>query len=173
MTVAVRELRDALGQYPTGVSVITAAAADGSKVGLTMNSFAAVSLDPPLVLFSVARAAHSLPALEAAKGFAVNILARDQEPLAERFARPLADKWSEVEHERGYGDAPLLPGTAALLECAPFARHDGGDHVIFLARVLRLSVEAGREPLVFHRGRYTALDSGVQHAASWPLAIHY
>lgn len=172
MSLDVRALRDTLGQYPTGVAVITAAV-DRIKIGLTMNSLAAVSLDPPLVLFSVARDAYSLKLLEAAKGYAVNILGRDQAPHAERFAKPLADKWSEVAHTTGLADAPLLPGTAAVLECVPFARHDGGDHVIFVVRVVRFAISASRTPLVFHRGRYTALDSGVQQEAGWPLSMHY
>jgi flavin reductase (DIM6/NTAB) family NADH-FMN oxidoreductase RutF len=172
MSLDLRALRDALGQYPTGVAVVTACV-DRAKLGLTMNSFAAVSLDPPLVLFSVARAAHSLKPLEAAAGFAINILGRDQALHAERFAKAQANKWSEVAHTTGLADAPILPGAAAVLECAPFARHDGGDHVIFVVRVVRFAIAAGRTPLVFHRGGYTALDSGVQNAAGWPLGMHY
>lgn len=155
-----RAFRHALGQFATGVAVVTASTADGAVVGMTMSSFNSVSLDPPLVLFSVARNAYSLPAMRAAKGFGINILAQHQQDLSNRFARALEDKWHAVEHHRGVHDAPLIAGAIAHFECEPYARHDGGDHEIFLARVLRFSAPHVGDPLIFFRGRYHALASG-------------
>ncbi|OYX01841.1 MAG: hypothetical protein B7Z15_19345 [Rhizobiales bacterium 32-66-8] len=152
-----RAFRETLGQFATGVAVVTASTTDGAVVGMTMSSFNSVSLDPPLVLFSVARTAHSLPAMRTAKGFGINILARAQEQISNRFARALENKWDNVEHHLGFHDAPLLAGAIAHFECAPYARHDGGDHEIFLARVLRFSAPDTSDPLIFFRGRYHAL----------------
>lgn len=157
-----RAFRDALAQFATGVAVITAEGPDGIAVGMTMNSFNSVSMDPPLVLFSVDRRARSLPALIAAKGFGINILSREQEQLSNRFARALTDKWEGVPFETGHGNAPLLKGVLAQFECAPYARYPGGDHEIFVVRVLRHAVAEAAEPLLFFQGRYR--DIGIQQA---------
>lgn len=149
-----RALRRVLGQFATGVAVVTAAGGEGQMVGMTMSSFNSVSLNPPLILFSVARSAFSLPVLQAAKGYGINILGRDQEHLSNRFARASEDKWSDVAHRRGAHDVPLIEGALAHLECAPYARHDGGDHEVFIARVLRFETEDAGAPLIFFRGRY-------------------
>ena len=155
-----RAFRTALGQFATGVAVVTASTQDGDVVGMTMSSFNSVSLDPPLVLFSVARSAYSLAAMQSAKGFGINLLGQPQQDLSTRFARALGDKWNAVDHRRGVHDAPLLSGALAHFECVPYARHDGGDHEIFLARVVRFHVPEAGEPLIFFRGRYHALASG-------------
>jgi len=152
-----RELRNALGHFATGVAVITARGIDGAAVGMTMSSFNSVSLDPPLVLFSVARSASSLQAMQDARGYGVNVLARDQQDLADRFARARSDKWTAIDHTLGHGDSPLLDGVLARFECAPHARHDGGDHVIFLARVMRFTSDPDAAPLIFYRGAYHGL----------------
>lgn len=152
--------RRALGEYVTGVTVITAQGLNGERVGMTMNSFNSVSLDPPLVLFSVGRRALSLPVLETAKGLAVNVLSRGQEELSSRFAKAQSDKWQDVSWTPGYMGAPLLTGALAHFECAPYATYDGGDHVIFVVRVVRFSVAPEHEPLVFCRGSYSALHGG-------------
>ncbi|MFG1480126.1 flavin reductase family protein [Xanthobacter sp. V4C-4] len=154
-----RTFRQVLGQFATGVAVVTASADDGTRIGVTMSSFNSVSLDPPLVLFCVDRRAHSLPALRAARGFGINILGEGQQALSDRFARPLEDKWSAVEHRLGAHDVPLISGALAHLECAPHAIHAGGDHEIFVVRVLRISAAGTEPPLVFFRGRYHALAS--------------
>ncbi len=155
-----RAFRQALGTFATGVAVITARAAEGAVVGMTMSSFNSVSLDPPLVLFSVARSAHSLPAMLAARAYGVNVLDREQEHLSNRFSKALADKWADVDHTLGHGEAPLLTGALAHFECEPYAHHDGGDHVIFLARVLRFAHAQAGTPLIFYRGRYHGLAAG-------------
>jgi flavin reductase (DIM6/NTAB) family NADH-FMN oxidoreductase RutF len=171
-----RAFRDALGQFATGVAVVTARGADGVAVGVTMSSFNSVSLAPPLVLFSVDRRAYSLGALLGAKGYGINILGRHQEALSNRFAKALADKWHDVAHAAGYAEAPLIAGALAHFECRPYAHHDGGDHVIFIAEVLSFATPSPEEePLVFFRGRYRSLASDDQRAAppEWPLPIHY
>jgi flavin reductase (DIM6/NTAB) family NADH-FMN oxidoreductase RutF len=174
MTFDPTAFRTALSQFATGVAVITAQGPGGLAVGMTMSSFNAVSLDPPLILFSVDRRARSLPAMLEAKGYAVNILSRAQQALSDRFARAVADKWTDVAHRPGHADARLIEGALAHFECEPHARHDGGDHVIFLGRVVRFAVAAGGgDPLVFFRGRYHGIGGGEASAPEWPLPMHY
>ncbi len=149
-----RDLRDALGRFATGVTVVTTMTAQG-PLGITANSFASVSLAPPLVLWSPARHSRRFPAFESASHFAVHVLSVDQRPLAEAFARP-GDGWPGPEHAQGIGDVPLLGGCTARFECRHESAHDGGDHLIVVGEVLRLT-EADLPPLVFHRGRYYGL----------------
>jgi len=155
-----RAFRQALGHFATGIAVVTARGANDAVIGMTMTSFNSVSLDPPLVLFSVARSAWSLPAMQSAKSYAVNVLDDAQQHISDRFARASSDKWADVNHRPGLHGAPLIEGALAHFECAPYASHDGGDHVIFLARVVSFSATQG-EPLIFFRGRYCRLaDAG-------------
>ncbi len=168
-----RAYRDALSQFVTGITIVTAAAPDGAPLGLTMNSFSSVSLDPPLILFSVDRRAWSLADLEAASGYAVNVLSAAQRNLSDRFARQGEDKWADLKCRLGHGNAPLLPDTVAQFECAPFAAYDGGDHVIFVGRVVHFSNRPATPPLVYHRGSYVGLDHGGEQQVGWPLAMHY
>lgn len=168
-----RAFRQALSQFATGVAVITARGPEGEAIGMTMSSFNSVSLDPPLILFSIDRRAHSLPAMQAAKGFAVNILSRAQEGLSNQFARALGDKWEAVEHTMGHAQAPLLQGALAHFECEPYGQHDGGDHVIVVGRVVRFATNTRESPLLFFRGRYHSVSSGDERAPEWPLPIHY
>ena len=163
--------RQALGQFAAGVAIITAKA-DTQLVGLTVNSFNSVSLDPPLILFSITRTARSLNGLLRAPAFAVNILSREQESLSNHFARSQADKWSAVTHTAGYCGTPLLSGVLAHFECAPYANHDGGDHVIVVGRVFRFALNDCGEPLVYFRSRYRSL-AAVGPQPEWPLPIHY
>jgi flavin reductase (DIM6/NTAB) family NADH-FMN oxidoreductase RutF len=140
--------------FATGVTIVTARAADGALVGLTANSFNSVSLSPPLVLWSLARSAGSMPTLSAGSHNAINILAADQMALAERFATRNIDRWAEVQFEIGVGGAPVLAGAAASFECFNRSRYDEGDHVIFVGEVERCAHRAGASPLLFHGGRY-------------------
>lgn len=157
MNIDQPSFRKALSQFPTGVAVITASSADGASIGMTMSSFNSLSLDPPLILFSVDRRALSLEAMLAAKGYAVNILARQQEHLSNQFAKPLGDKWSNVDYKVGHAEAPLLHGVLAHFECDPYANHDGGDHILFIGRVVRFTTAEDNDPLIFFRGKYHSL----------------
>lgn len=150
-----RELRDALGRFATGVTVVTTTTARG-PLGITANSFSSVSLDPPLVLWAPARRSSRFPAFEAASHFAVHVLSADQRGLAERFSRPGQGWPPDLAWTRGIADVPLLDGCTARFECRHDAAHEGGDHLIVVGEVLRLA-EAELAPLVFHRGRYWGL----------------
>lgn len=149
-----RELRDALGRFPTGVTVVTTSTPTG-PLGITANSFSSVSLAPPLVLWSPARKSSRFQAFEAASHFAVHVLASDQQALAEHFARH-GTGFERFEATEGHGGVPLLPGCAARFECRHAAQFDGGDHLICVGEVLRL-VQSDLPPLVYHRGAYAAL----------------
>jgi flavin reductase (DIM6/NTAB) family NADH-FMN oxidoreductase RutF len=169
-----RLFRRALGEFATGVAVITAKGSDGSLIGMTMSSFNSVSVDPPLVLFSVARSAYSLAAMLDAKGYAVSVLARDQEHISNSFAKALSAKWQNVSSTVGHAEAPLISGALAHFECTPYASYDGGDHVIFVGKVVRFSSHPDQPaPLVFFRGRYHDIQTDQQRAPEWPLPIHY
>src|SRR5262245_59561139 len=162
-----RAFRHALGQFPTGVCVVTAMV-DGTRLGMTISSFNSLSLDPPLVLFSIDRRAASLPLWEKAKTVAVHVLAENQKDMSNRFARTLANKWEGMNVSEGASGAPLLPGVAAVFECGVWARHDGGDHTLFILAVERFGSFADRKPLVFGKGRYAALQSSDITAPLWP-----
>ena len=151
---SVQEFRAALGMFATGVTIVTARSADGQVIGLTANSFNSVSLSPPLVLWSLARAAASLPVFSAGSHYAINVLAADQKDLAERFASRGGDRWTGVVFETGAGGAPLLHGAAATFECFNRSRYEEGDHVIFVGEVERCTHRNGASPLLFHGGRY-------------------
>ncbi|HXV25064.1 MAG TPA: flavin reductase family protein [Alphaproteobacteria bacterium] len=149
--------RLALGCFTTGITVVTAVAPSGEFLGITANSFNSVSLDPPLVLFSLHRAAYSLGAFTDGGHFAVNILAEDQQELSIRFARALGDKWSGIDYEVWETGAPILKGCLASFECRTRALYDGGDHVIFLGEVLNLRTAGKGRPLLYFRGSYRSL----------------
>ncbi|TMH02692.1 MAG: flavin reductase family protein [Betaproteobacteria bacterium] len=152
-TVDPREFRNALGAFTTGVTIVTTCDAAGRDVGLTVNSFNSVSLEPPLVLWSLARSSASLAAFVEAEYFAVHILGARQEALSNLFARRGADKFAGIELERGQGGVPLLDGCAARFECRTAYRHEGGDHEIFVGEVLNFE-HFDRPPLVFQKGGY-------------------
>ncbi|MDQ5906907.1 MAG: hypothetical protein QG584_1864 [Pseudomonadota bacterium] len=152
-----RTLRDALGSFATGIAVITACAPDGQFIGLTVNSFNSVSLNPPLVLWSLDLGSPSLEAFRAASHYAVNILAADQAELSQRFATRLEDKFGDLQLCPGAGGAPLLHGCCAWFECANETHYPGGDHLIFLGRVERFAADEERTPLLYHGGRYRTL----------------
>ena len=154
-----RTFRDALGMFATGVTIVAAAGEDGEPVGMTVSSFNSVSLDPPLVLFSVDRGALSLPMLQRAPGYAISVLSAEQAELSRRFAATGAEKWAGLELEIGYGGAPLIPDAIAVFECRPYAVYDGGDHEIFVGEVVAYRSEHAAAPLVFFGGEYRSLGS--------------
>lgn len=155
-----RQFRDVLGLFPTGVAIVTTKTPDGSPLGATVSSFNSVSLDPPLILFSIAKKAHALPIWEAAEYYAVNVLREDQSELSTRFARALSDKWSGITPV-DKGENILLPEALAWFECSRHACHDGGDHIILVGRVTAFAAagDSNPRPLVFYKGRYRNLDS--------------
>jgi flavin reductase (DIM6/NTAB) family NADH-FMN oxidoreductase RutF len=157
-----REFRRALGHFPTGVIVVTAQADGREPVAMTVSSFNSVSLDPPLVLFSVGKNAPSLAALQAASSFGISVLRIDQKHVSSQFAGGRPDKWAGIEPTHGESGCPLIEPCLATFECGPYAVHEAGDHLIFVCRVLRFRIATEGEPLVFFRGGYHAI---VQHAA--------
>ena len=153
-TFSRQEFRSALGMFATGVTIVTARTADGDLVGLTANSFNSVSLEPPLVLWSLSRSAASMVALSTGSHYAINILAADQKELAERFAGKREDRWEGVEFTDGLSGAPLLAGAAATFECFNRSRYEEGDHVIFVGEVEFCEQRPGVSPLLFHGGKF-------------------
>jgi len=148
-----RDFRKALGQFTTGVTVITTRAIDGRRVGMTANSFSSVSLDPPLVLWSLARQAPSVADFTGASHFAINVLAAHQHHLSRQFSTPQPDKFGGVDCCEGTAGVPLLNGVIARFVCRNVKQYDGGDHLIFIGEVERYDRFDG-EPLVFHSGYY-------------------
>jgi flavin reductase (DIM6/NTAB) family NADH-FMN oxidoreductase RutF len=149
-----RDFRSALGMFATGVTIVTTVNAEGAPVGLTANSFNSVSLEPPLVLWSLSRAAASLHAFQAGSHYAIHVLAADQKELAERFASKATDRWQGLQATPGAGGAPLIAGAAATFECFNRSRYDEGDHVIFVGEVERCNWRPDATPLLFHGGRF-------------------
>lgn len=148
-----RDFRNALGTYGTGVTIITATAADGKPHGITCNSFASVSLNPPLVLWSLGVYSSSLPVFQNASHFTVHVLGTSQQALANKFARSSEDKFAGVDWTPGLGNAPVLAESVANFQCRSVNRYYGGDHVIFLGAVEAYAYSAS-EPLLFARGAY-------------------
>jgi len=152
-----RDFRRALGTFPTGVCLITTLGPDSQRAGLTANSFSSVSLDPPMVLWSLARTASSAPVFRDAEYFAINVLSKTDAALSSHFARPGVDKFSAFAERftPGLGGAPVLEGAVASFECHSRHRYYGGDHIIVIGVVERYAYSAAA-PLVFHRGRYAS-----------------
>ena len=150
-----RDFRGALGCFPTGVCLVTTLGPEGKPEGLTINSFSSVSLDPPMILWSLARSASSAPVFRDAEYFAVNILAQEDAALSTHFARPSPDKFAAFSNRffKGVQDIPLLQGAVATFECHSRHRYYGGDHIILIGNVERY-VWSEAPPLLFHRGGY-------------------
>jgi flavin reductase (DIM6/NTAB) family NADH-FMN oxidoreductase RutF len=163
------EFREALGLFATGIAVVTAVTEDRQRIGATVSSFNSVSLDPPLVLFSMARSSRAFSAWQSVAHFAVNVLAEHQHATSTRFARALGDKWEGARYAEGSNGAPLLPDSLASFECARYANYDGGDHVIMVGRVLAVQARrrADAVPLIFFRSKYRKLadENGIQPPA--------
>lgn len=149
-----RAFRRALGNFATGVTVVTAATASGRKVGVTANSFNSVSLDPPLILWSIDKRSNSHEVFEEASHFAVNVLAADQIDLSNNFARPKDDRFAEIEFEPGEGGSPVFADCSARFHCEKFQQVDGGDHWIMIGKVVAFD-DFGRSPLLYHQGAYS------------------
>lgn len=173
MTHDPRAFRNALGLFATGVAIVTTLASDGERIGATVSSFNSVSIDPPLILFSIANNAKAYDAWAKAEHYAVNILAEAQSDLSNRFARAMTDKWVGVMETANAHGVPLLPDASACFECDSYARYDGGDHLILVGRVTSYTATASSNPrpLLFYRGRYREIDP--DHAIETPTGLDY
>jgi flavin reductase (DIM6/NTAB) family NADH-FMN oxidoreductase RutF len=149
-----RTLRDVLGCYATGVVIISTRTGKGEHVAVTVNSFASLSLNPPLVLFSLGKTANILAHFQRAQCFAVNILAHQQESLSNVFARPSSACWDTCNYSEGDNGCALFADVLAQLECSRYAEIDGGDHRTFFGQVTQMHLGRGADPLLFYRGRY-------------------
>jgi 3-hydroxy-9,10-secoandrosta-1,3,5(10)-triene-9,17-dione monooxygenase reductase component len=158
-TVDPAAFRDALGSFATGVTVVTTHH-NGQDVGLTANSFNSVSLNPPMVLWSLSRRASSLPVFQQSGRFAIHVLTEDQSDLSARFSTRGDEKFAGLAFDRGEGDVPLLSGCSARFECRKAFEYDGGDHTIFVGEVELFEHSPGR-PLVFHGGSYATASPGI------------
>ena len=148
-----RHFRQALSQFATGVTIITTRLPDQSFLGITASSFNSVSLTPPLVLWSLAQSASSMPVFSGNSHYVINILASDQGELAERFAKRIPNRFEGVDYELSRTGLPILKGVAAWFECHNRSRYPEGDHVIFVGEVEHCEVQE-KQPLVFHGGRF-------------------
>lgn len=148
-----RALRDAFATFTTGVTIVTTRNSAGAPFGVTVNSFNSVSLEPPLVLWSLAKTSRSLDAFQSAEYWAVHILSADQEALSTRFARTSENKFEGIELESGIQGTPLLPLCTTRLQCRTAFRYEGGDHIIFVGQIVAFD-RSDRAPLVFHGGKY-------------------
>lgn len=159
MAIDPREFRNTVGCFATGITIITTTDDDGNPVGFTANSFSSVSLDPPLVLFCLDRRVASFESFREGGKFAVNILGNDQQDLSNQFAKSGSDKWDGIEYETVNGGCPLFEGCIASFDCDVYAVHEGGDHVIVVGEVTRMSRdEGGPDPLLYFRGGYASIN---------------
>ena len=163
---AAADFRAALAMFATGVTIVTALDADGQPIGLTANSFNSVSLQPPLVLWSLSRHAGSMPAFRHGSHYAINILSAGQKALAERFASKDIARFDGVAHRAGASGVPLIDGAAAVFECFNRSRYEEGDHVIFVGEVEHCARTQGRPAAAVPR---RAVFHGVAAVAAWPL----
>ena len=159
-----KAFRRALGNFATGVTIITTRADDGTNVGVTASSFNTLSMDPPLILWSSIKSTPSCKVFESASHFAVNILASDQMEMSNHFARQQDDKFAGIEWEEGIGGAPIFPNCSGRFQCETYDKYDGGDHWIFVGKVVAFD-DSGRSPLCFHQGSYSMVFS---HPETFP-----
>lgn len=153
---AARSFRNALGMFATGITVVTMRTPAGEPIGLTVNSFNSVSLDPPLIVWSLANDLPSRALFEACEYYAINVLAADQEAVSQRFASRLGDRFAGLGFDHGLGGAPLLHGCCARFECRNTTRHEGGDHTVFISEVVRFD-RTPADPLIYFGGAYRYL----------------
>jgi flavin reductase (DIM6/NTAB) family NADH-FMN oxidoreductase RutF len=157
MSFESRDFRDALGSFATGVCVITANPDGYEPFGMTVNSFASVSLDPALVLWSLQNNSECLPAFEKADSFAVNILTTEQQDLSNYYAKKGDHSLVKDSYRLGKTGLPVLRGALTTFECKVWARYPGGDHVILVGQVKEMSTNPNGKPLLFHSGRYAEI----------------
>ncbi len=150
-----KRFRRALGQFPTGVTVITTVSSDGQLIGVTASSFNSVSMDPPLILWSIAKNAYSAKAFEDGACFVVNVLGKHQAGLSNNFASQGKNKFQNVSFTEGIGGCPVLEDSAGHFECKTWSTYDGGDHIIIVGEVIEFHGSDSTMPLVFARGSYS------------------
>lgn len=160
-----KHFRRALGQFPTGITIITACDKTGRLAGMTANSFHSVSLNPPLIAWCIDKSSYGMPIYEQAEHFAVNILGKDQTELSLHFASRQEDKFADINYHKGAGGSPLLENCAAQFECKTSQMIDAGDHVVMMGEVLDYRYDEMITPLVFSRGAFAAT---MQHPSSLP-----
>jgi flavin reductase (DIM6/NTAB) family NADH-FMN oxidoreductase RutF len=148
------QFRTALGRFATGVTIVTARGPDGTRVGLTASSFNSVSLEPPLVLWSLSRQSSAMAVFIGASHYAINVLSAQQKDLAIRFASKGVDRWSGIPDTEGWTGAPLIEGAIATFECVNHSRHEEGDHIIFVGEVVQCLHRSELRPLLYHGGRF-------------------
>lgn len=151
------EFRRAMGRFPTGVTVMTGYTGDGTPVGVTVSAFTSLSLHPPMILFCLTVGTGSMEAFEPGKAFNVNILAVDQDKLSNQFAGPVEERFTGVAYEPGTLGAPVLPDTAATVECTVDQTFAGGDHYIIVGHVVHVTVADDKNPLVYCQSSYFEL----------------
>lgn len=164
-----KDFRNALGMFATGVTIVTALAEDGTAVGVTANSFNSVSMQPPLVLWSLAKNARSLPVFSGKEHWNVHILSNQQETLSNRFARPGEDKFAGLALDQGFSDAPLIPDCSARFQCRTMFQYEGGDHIIFVGEVIEYN-RTERPPLLYVTGGYALATRKSGAVSTEPLA---
>ena len=152
-----RDFRETLGSFATGVTVVTALDPAGEPIGLTISSFNSVSLDPPLILWSLSLGSPMLESFRNASHYSVNVLSADQQNLSDRFASRSNEHFADLPQRTGLGGAPLIEGCCAWFECRNEAHYPGGDHLIFVGHVERFAQGEAGSPLIFHGSRYRQL----------------
>lgn len=157
MSVSPEEFRSVLGRFPSGVTVVTTTARDGSDQGMTVSAFCSVSLEPPLVLICIEAAASAYEALTTASGFVVNILSAGQEQIARRFSIVDIDRFAGVGYGRSRDGYAVLDDVLGVIECRTVAMHRAGDHTIIVGEVGATRAESGT-PLLYYRGGYAQLE---------------
>jgi flavin reductase (DIM6/NTAB) family NADH-FMN oxidoreductase RutF len=157
LSVSPDEFRSVLGRFPSGVTVVTTKAADGSDQGMTVSAFCSVSLEPPLVLICIEKSASAYDALTSAPGFVVNILSATQEQIARRFSIIDIDRFEGVGYDRSQNGFAVLDDVLGVIECSTFAMHEAGDHMIIVGEVEATRAENGT-PLLYYRGGYAQLE---------------
>lgn len=146
--------KDVMGNYPTGVTIVTSKNEEGQPIGLTVNSFASVSLDPMLILWSIDHKVSSLEAFKKAPGFAVHVLAGDQQELCRTFASKNTERFENTEWSISNHNLPVLANTFGVLQCKTFKQVEAGDHTILIGEVVDIQIDKEREPMLYHRRKF-------------------
>ncbi len=157
MTFNAKKFRDALGLFATGITVVTSMKNGSEPIGITVNSFSSVSLDPPLVLFSLAISGTHCQEFKETGVFAINVLSADQRHLCDRFASPLEDRFDGITYSTGENGSPVFKECLSIFECNIYATHEAGDHLIFVCEVTNIVSESDSNALLFHKGSFPIL----------------